>query len=608
MPLTLSTESLRNRVFGLKALIADFDSTSLEILSSYLKEAGMEVIMAKDGLTALELFRNQKPQIVFLEAMLPKMSGFELSQQIYIETQGKVPVIIITGIYKDSRHKMEAIQTYKAAAFLTKPWQREEMAKAILDVLGPAVKPPVDEEELMLESLEELSPIIKEIPPLKVIEPSSFSASPSKEKMTKKPIASGDEIDKLLEKTLADLGFDGRKKLSPEQKKEEPQKIFKEPLPIKTALPSESKLKGPELKPVEPLKPKPSIEETHIAEKQVIETEIKKSPFSVITEKEKIIDTEKQPFASAVDLGKKVAEELKTKSYEQSIKQTVMEEEVEKVGSPDRPSVYLGYFETEHEGKKRSPAYILFGVTGAIALTLLGIFFFKPKKTELPIPQQAVAETQKVTADISTSDISQNISSRIEEQATVAKPVPGEDAVRKQINKLASILPLNKEEPPEEEPLPILATESSSAPLALPANPTPIKTEKEFSSVQATEVKEQETKAEPKIESQSLNINEGDLVPISQVDIQPRPVKIVEPKYPELAKQMGLEGIVVVNALISEKGDVIKTEILRGIKNGSSLEQAAEAAVRQWKFTPAVKNGLKVKVWKPIEIRFRLRK
>lgn len=602
-PIPQTIETLRSRAFGLRALIADFDSTSLELLSSYLKEIGMEVIIAKDGLTALELFRNQKPQIVFLEAMLPKMSGFELSQQINIESQGKVPVIIITGIYKDTRHKIEAIQTYKAAAFLTKPWQRDEMAKIIVDVLGPAVKPPADEEESLLESLEDLTPIIKEKPSISIPKPSPPSPPQSKETKVKEKASGGDEIDKLLEKTLADLGFNGKKRVIPEPRKEERLKIFPEQ-PAKTIFPSsESKPKPPELKPSEPLKPEPAMKEAKVTVKPAIETEIKKTPISLITERENIIDTEKQPFATSPVLSPKVAEELKTKPYEQPIKSSAIEEREMETGlSPARPPLYPTYFETEHEEKKRPSSFILFGVAGAVVLTLLGVFFFRPKKAETPFHPQPAMEAERVVAEAP-----QNFPSRLEEQETLAKPMRGKEVARKQESTLASILPLNKEEPPVEEAPPILAAESRPAPLALPTTPPSTKVETEAPPAQVATADEQDKKPASQAEPPSPPLKEGDLVPLEQVDIQPRPIKIVEPKYPELAKQMGLEGAVVVNALISENGDVIRTEILRGIKNGAALEQAAQAAVRQWKFTPAVKNGLKVKVWKPIETRFRLK-
>jgi protein TonB len=63
---------------------------------------------------------------------------------------------------------------------------------------------------------------------------------------------------------------------------------------------------------------------------------------------------------------------------------------------------------------------------------------------------------------------------------------------------------------------------------------------------------------------------------------------------------------VTVNALIAENGDVIRTEILKGVKGGSILENAAEVALKQWKFEPAQKDGVKVKVWKSYPFNFKV--
>jgi TonB family protein len=70
---------------------------------------------------------------------------------------------------------------------------------------------------------------------------------------------------------------------------------------------------------------------------------------------------------------------------------------------------------------------------------------------------------------------------------------------------------------------------------------------------------------------------------------------------------MGIEGTVVVNALISETGDVIRTSILRKSSQGTAygLETASEACVRQWKFKPAVKDGVNVKTWKAVALQFK---
>jgi len=68
---------------------------------------------------------------------------------------------------------------------------------------------------------------------------------------------------------------------------------------------------------------------------------------------------------------------------------------------------------------------------------------------------------------------------------------------------------------------------------------------------------------------------------------------------------MGIEGTVIINALISEKGDVIETEIIQGIKNAVGFDQAALKAIRQWKFEPASVKGINVKVWMRVGIEFK---
>lgn len=76
-------------------------------------------------------------------------------------------------------------------------------------------------------------------------------------------------------------------------------------------------------------------------------------------------------------------------------------------------------------------------------------------------------------------------------------------------------------------------------------------------------------------------------------------------EYPDLAKKAGVEGTVSVRAAIDEKGNVIKTTIIKGI--GAGCDEAAMAAVQKTKFKPGSQRGKAVKVWIAIPIRFRLR-
>jgi len=107
------------------------------------------------------------------------------------------------------------------------------------------------------------------------------------------------------------------------------------------------------------------------------------------------------------------------------------------------------------------------------------------------------------------------------------------------------------------------------------------------------------------VPNRNLSVREGALVALDQVESPPVLMRKVDPKYPPLALKSNAGGTVTVNALISEKGDVLRTEILRGVKDGYGLESAAETAIRLWKFRPARKDGVNVRVWKAFDITFK---
>ena len=76
-------------------------------------------------------------------------------------------------------------------------------------------------------------------------------------------------------------------------------------------------------------------------------------------------------------------------------------------------------------------------------------------------------------------------------------------------------------------------------------------------------------------------------------------------KYPRIAATNGIEGQVVVAALVGKDGRVSKTQIIQS--DNSLLDQAAIDAVRETVFTPAIQNGNPVQLWVRIPITFRLR-
>jgi len=85
------------------------------------------------------------------------------------------------------------------------------------------------------------------------------------------------------------------------------------------------------------------------------------------------------------------------------------------------------------------------------------------------------------------------------------------------------------------------------------------------------------------------------------VDRVPAVVRRVEPRYPDVAREAGVDGVVMVDAVVGCDGHVADMRVIKSIP---MLDAAAEEAVRQWTFVPAVRERNPVAVWIRIPIRF----
>jgi len=84
---------------------------------------------------------------------------------------------------------------------------------------------------------------------------------------------------------------------------------------------------------------------------------------------------------------------------------------------------------------------------------------------------------------------------------------------------------------------------------------------------------------------------------------EPRKIKSVPPDYPEVAQQARVQGVVILEALISPEGQVTEVKVLRGIP---LLDTAAIKAVQQWRYTPTYLDGEAVPVIMTVTVNFKL--
>ena len=89
-------------------------------------------------------------------------------------------------------------------------------------------------------------------------------------------------------------------------------------------------------------------------------------------------------------------------------------------------------------------------------------------------------------------------------------------------------------------------------------------------------------------------------------DDPPVAMSPIRPIYPEIAQKVGIEGVVVVQVYIDERGRVKETLILKGVPN-SGLNDAAMESIRKTRFRPAKQREKPVGVWISIPVNFKLK-
>jgi TonB family protein len=102
-------------------------------------------------------------------------------------------------------------------------------------------------------------------------------------------------------------------------------------------------------------------------------------------------------------------------------------------------------------------------------------------------------------------------------------------------------------------------------------------------------------------------VHEGDLVPAGTEGLTPaRITRLAPPVYPMIARQQRVEGSVLVNALISETGQVVDAKVLVGVNRPVGINEAALQTVRRSTFSPGQKDGVRVKSWTTVKVDFKL--
>jgi len=117
-------------VSGLKVMVIDDSKTIRRTAESLLKKAGCDVITATDGFEALAMIADTRPDIIFVDIMMPRLDGYQTCALIKNNQEFKdTPVIMLSskdGLFDRARGRIVGSEQY-----LTKPFTREELLLAI---------------------------------------------------------------------------------------------------------------------------------------------------------------------------------------------------------------------------------------------------------------------------------------------------------------------------------------------------------------------------------------------------------------------------------------------------------------------------------------------
>ena len=120
---------------SLKILVADDEPNIVISLEYLMRREGYTVLVARDGQEALDMIASERPDLVLLDVMMPKKSGFEVCQAVRAsEALQATKILMLTAKGRDT--DLAKGLALGADAYMTKPFSTRELADKVAEMLG----------------------------------------------------------------------------------------------------------------------------------------------------------------------------------------------------------------------------------------------------------------------------------------------------------------------------------------------------------------------------------------------------------------------------------------------------------------------------------------
>lgn len=134
----------------ISVLIVDDSDITKHSLKHFFEEYDLEVITSNDGLEGIQRAIEYKPNIIFLDLMMPNLNGIKMLQVIKVMNDLKhIPVVVISG-NTNKQNVMAAIES-GAEKVLSKPLKKEIIVKCVNEILGDEVLKKIEKDSIITE-------------------------------------------------------------------------------------------------------------------------------------------------------------------------------------------------------------------------------------------------------------------------------------------------------------------------------------------------------------------------------------------------------------------------------------------------------------------------
>ena len=120
---------------GKRILICDDDPVILRLLEVNLELEGYSVLSAHNGEEALQIATAEKPDLVILDIMMPKLDGYQTAERLKSQDETKeIPVVFVSA--KAQLSDIEKGKSYGVADYLTKPFDPSDLLEIVERLVG----------------------------------------------------------------------------------------------------------------------------------------------------------------------------------------------------------------------------------------------------------------------------------------------------------------------------------------------------------------------------------------------------------------------------------------------------------------------------------------